>query len=106
MSRLLSRLILACATVCAAPVLWFMVFFILDEAVGAISFVANAMTTTVVTGIVFVAAWLGVWSEQVVWTTARSWMTMLSLLWSGGIAALIGLLLTYVPRALRFPLLP
>ena len=90
MSRLLSRLILACAAVCAAPIAWFALVFIFADRTRVRPIEVTMLLASAISGGLFVAAWLGIWHEQVVWTRGRCWLTALSVPWSAVAAAVIG----------------
>ncbi len=92
MSQLLSRLILAFTAVVAAPVMNIILAFFLGSQ-SQLSELASIAVAELTTAFLFVLAWILVWKKQVVWSSHRKTMTVLSVLWSlaiaGGVGAII-----------------
>lgn len=97
MTRLLSSLILAFATILAVPVVYFTSFIVFDEWVTRDESAALVLASFV-TGGVLVAAWVRVWYRQVVWDHRRRVLTAASVLFSLIFAGLIGLAVAKLTR--------
>ncbi|MFH0983146.1 MAG: hypothetical protein V2A79_16625 [Planctomycetota bacterium] len=90
MTALLSRLLLAMATVAGAPVVYLFAYLILENT-WARRDVLALHAANIITGCLLVACWLSVWRAQVVWTPWRRALTALAVLWSIGLGTIVGL---------------
>jgi hypothetical protein len=97
MSRLLVRLLLALIMLLAAPVVCVAICIVTWE-FWRPRFYEALFASELISAGLFVAAWTLVWRSQVAWTPSRKALTMLSVLWSVGIAFLPGMLLAMVTQ--------
>ncbi len=92
MSQLLARLLLAMSVVIATPIVYVISFVLIEnsllradaQALLAADFVSAAFLVT---------SWILVWRRQVVWTTRRRFVTVLSVVWSAVPGLAIALLM-------------
>ena len=91
MSRLLSRLILAGVIVIASPVIYGLLFVILDDTRITRSEAVGLSVTTGIMIPLFAFCWIMIWRGQVDWVPRRRSMTACAFLWSAAIGVLIGI---------------
>ncbi len=97
MSRILARLVLAASAILAAPVVLILAFIPIESVMrNDDQAFANAC---ILAAAFFITAWLLVWRTEVNWTPARRALTILSVIWSVLIAAIIA---TFVILTMRY----
>jgi hypothetical protein len=87
MNALVSRLLLALASLVGVPVVYILVFMPSQRIWRE---VAALHVSNIVTGAVFAVCWTWIWSGQIVWTRSRRRLTALAVLWSIGVGTLVG----------------
>ncbi len=85
MPLIVSKLLLSFATVVGAPILYTIVFLILERRMND---VAALIIATAIVGPMSVIAWVALWRNNIIWTRRRSLRTVLALVASFALSGL------------------
>ena len=97
MSHTIARIILAITMLIAAPIVYMVLFVIIERTVFRADRHA-LLASGIVTALLITVLWIVVWRPCVLWTRSRRLLTVLSIFWSLGLAVVIGVIVEAFSR--------